>query len=126
MNTLSCCVRFALLLPMCLALLLPAMAEGKKGKGPGDGSGMEHPDMHAALDALRKAKSSTEPLADLNAAHTRLEQGRKNKEGFRARAINLIEKAMAERKAKHNVESEKLIDEAITVIEKAVAVSPNR
>jgi|SRR5689334_21312673 len=122
MNTFSRCVRFALLLPMCLALLLPAMAEGKKGNGPG----MEHPDMHAALDALRKAKSSTEPLADLNAAHTRLEQGRKNKEGFRARAINLVEKAMEERKAKHNVESEKLIDEAITVIEKAVAVSPNR
>lgn len=117
-----------LLLPLVLVLTLPAAgADHKKGKGPrGDGGGAEHPDMHEALDALRKAKTSAEPVADLNAAYHRLKQGRENKEGYRARAMNLVEKAMDAERAKQKVEADKLIDEAITVVEKAVTISPDR
>jgi hypothetical protein len=113
------CRVFLLLL---ITAAMPAMAAGK-GKG---GGGAEHPDMHEALDALRRSKTSTEPMADLNAAYHRLKQGRPNKEGYRARAMNLVEQAMEKRKAKENVESAKLVDQAITVIEKAVAASPDR
>jgi len=129
MNTiLSRLAHFLFLLPLVLALTLPAVgADRKKGKGPhGDGGGAEHPDMHEALDSLRKAKTSAEPVADLNAAYHRLKQGRENKEGYRARAMNLVEKAMDAERAKQKVEADKLIDEAITVVEKAVTVSPDR
>jgi hypothetical protein len=82
--------------------------------------------MHEALDALRKAKTSAEPLADLNAAYHRLKQGRQNKEGYRVRAMNLTERAMELLKSKEKIEAGKLIDEAIKVVEKAVTVSPDR
>jgi hypothetical protein len=82
--------------------------------------------MHDALDSLRKSKTSAEPLADLNAAYHRLKQGGHNKEGFRVRAMNLIEQATEKRKAKENVAADKLVDEAIAVIERAVAASPDR
>src|SRR4051812_13917202 len=96
----------------------PATAAGKGKGGGGAESGREHPDMHEALDSLRKAKTSAEPLADLNAAYQRLKQGRQNKEGYRVRAMNLTEQAIEKRKAKENVEADKLIDEAISVVEK--------
>jgi hypothetical protein len=112
-------VRVLLLLLVTSAV--PVIAEGKA-----KGSGREHPDMHEALDALRRAKSSAEPIKDLNTAYHRLKQGRQNKEGYRVRAMNLVEKAMEEEKAKHKIEADKLIDQAITVIEKAVTISPDR
>jgi hypothetical protein len=116
-----------LLLTLILGFFTPIVHAEKKGKGPrGDGGGAEHPDMHAALDSLRKAKTSAEPVADLNAAYHRLKQGRENKEGYRTRAMNLVEKAMDAERAKQKVEADKLIDEAITVVEKAVTISPDR
>jgi hypothetical protein len=109
-----------------LAVVPPHALAAPRGKSKGpDGGGKEHPAMHEAIDALRKAKSSTDPMANLNAAYHRLKQGRQNKQGYRARAMGLVEKAMEELKAKRKVESDKLIDQAITVIEKAVAVSPD-
>ena len=113
----------ALLLLLTIAVLPVAhtFAQGNK-----KGSGREHPTMHEALDALRKAKTSAEPLADLNAAYHRLKQGRQNKEGYRVRAMNLTERAMESLKAKEKIEASKLIDEAIQLVEKAVAISPDR
>ena len=112
-----------ILLALALSPAMPSLAAGTKGDG---GSGREHTNMHEGLDALRKAKTSAEPLADLNAAYHRLKQGKHNKEGYRVRAMNLIERAMESVKAKEKIAANKLIDEAITVIEKAVAVSPDR
>ena len=103
--------------------VVPGFAQGKKGDG---GSGREHPNMHEALDALRKAKTSAEPLADLNAAYHRLKQGKQNKEGYRVRAMKLTERAMEALRAKEKIEAAKLIDEAIRVVEKAVTISPDR
>ena len=40
--------------------------------------------------------------------------------------MGLVEKAMEELKAKRQVEADKLIDQAIGVVEKAVVASPDR
>ena len=117
------CRALLLLLVVALTPVVPSSAAGKNGDG---GSGREHPNMHEALDALRKAKTSAEPIADLNAAFHRLKQGRQNKEGYRVRAMNLTERAIELLKSKEKIEAGKLIDEAIKVVEKAVTASPDR
>lgn len=124
MNASALCNLWRTLLFAALSFGLAASATAKDRAGAG--GGREHPNMHEALDALRKAKTSAEPVADLNAAYHRLKQGRQNKEGYRVRAMNLVQQAIQKRKAKENVEAGQLIDEAITIVEKAVTASPNR
>jgi hypothetical protein len=127
----SCIPRFArttVLILSLIALSMPAIPaeRGKGGERGKAGHEKEHPAMHEALDALRKAKASADPVADLKDARQRLNAGLHNKEGYRVEAIQIVDKAIAETNAKHRVEAGKLIDEAISKVEKAVAVSPQR
>jgi hypothetical protein len=82
--------------------------------------------MHDALDSLRAAKTSADPVKDLKEAFRRLKAGRENKAGHRAAAMRMVQKAIDELEAKRKIEANKLIDEAISKVEQAVAVSRQR
>lgn len=78
------------------------------------------PRMHDALDALRRAKSFTQPVKDLQAAKLALLHGKHNKAFYRKEAVPLVNQAIAAVQAGDRVTASKLIDQAITKIEKAV------
>ncbi len=107
-------LRFA---SVCLGLLVAMLvcAEGKPLKP-------EQPLMHAALDSLRAARSAVDPLPDLKSAKFRLKAAHKNKGGYRVEALAIVDKAIGEVNAKHRHEANKLIDQAVTKIERGIAV----
>jgi len=76
--------------------------------------------MHEALDALRRAKTSAQPVEDLRSASQALSHGRRNKAGYRIEAIPIIERAIAELSAGDRIAAGKSIDAAINKIEKGV------
>jgi isocitrate/isopropylmalate dehydrogenase len=78
------------------------------------------PRMHEALDALHRAKTSANPIADLQAAALALRHGAHNKAGYRVEAIPIVERAIAELNAGERVAADKSIDAAINKVEKAV------
>ena len=83
--------------------------------------GGAQPRMHEALDALHRAKTSANPIADLQAASLALQHGAHNKAGYRIEAIPIVERAIAELNAGERVAADKSIDAAISKVEKAVA-----
>ena len=78
------------------------------------------PKMHDALDALRRTKSGTQPMKDLQAAKQSLSHGKRNKGFYRVEALSLVNKAIAATQAGDRITASKLVDEAISKIEKAV------
>lgn len=76
--------------------------------------------MHDALDALRRAKTSAQPVKDLQAARLSLEHGKHNKAFYRKEAIPLVNRAIKATQAGDRIAAGKLIDQAISKIEKAV------
>jgi len=82
--------------------------------------GGAQPRMHEALDALHQAKTSANPVADLQAASLALRHGSHNKAGYRAEAIPIVERAIAELNAGERIAADKSIDAAISKVEKAV------
>jgi isocitrate/isopropylmalate dehydrogenase len=77
--------------------------------------------MHEALDALHRAKTSANPVADLQAASLALRHGAHDKAGYRVEAIPIVERAIAERIAGARIAADKSIDAAISKVEKAIA-----
>ena len=97
--------------PLCL--LLVSMIAVTASAGP-------QRRMHEALDALRRAKTSAQPIEDLQAASLALQHGRRNKAGYRAEAIPLVERAIAELANGDRISADKSINAAINKVEKAV------
>ena len=83
--------------------------------------GEAQPRMHDALDALHRAKTSAKPLDDLQSAADSLRHGAHNKKGYRVDALPVVEQAIGALKAGDRLTADKLIDDAINKVEKAVA-----
>jgi hypothetical protein len=81
----------------------------------------EQPNMHAALDALREAKRNTTPVPSLKEAKGRLKGAAKNKSRYRVEAMALVDRALELIKAGDKREAVKLIDQAITKVERGIA-----
>jgi hypothetical protein len=78
-----------------------------------------HPRMNQVLNALRNAKTSASPLIALQAASKALHKGR-HLTGYRAEAITLVDKAIADLNAGDRAAADKSIDAAIVTMEKLV------
>lgn len=84
----------------------------------------EHPHLHAASEAIRKAQGSAQPIAELRTALQRLRAARDNKGGYRAAAARRVAEAIAALEAGKRVEADKALKLALSDIEKAVALHP--
>ncbi len=85
----------------------------------------EHPNMHPASEAIRKAQTSVNPIQDLEHARKSLELAKANKGGNRSDAIELVDTAIAALKAGNKIEANRCMTEAISSIEKGVAMHPH-
>ena len=85
----------------------------------------EHPNMHPASEAIRRAQTSVNPIVDLEKARKSLEIAKANKGGNRGDAIDLVDKAIAALKTGNKIEANKRMTEAITSIEKGIAMHPH-
>ncbi len=83
--------------------------------------GVAQQHLHDAADALNKAKTSAQPIVELQKAERSLGEALHNKQGHRAVTLPFIEKAIAEIKAGNRIAADKSINEALGEIEKAVA-----
>ena len=81
--------------------------------------------MHAASEAIRAAQTSANPIEDLEKARLHLKRAEANKQGYRGEAIQLVDQAIADLKANKRVEANKRMTEAITAIEKGIALHPH-
>jgi Tfp pilus assembly protein PilF len=77
--------------------------------------------LHEAADFLNKAKTSIEPIVELQKAINALDQALHNKKGHRESAKPIIERAIAEIKAGRRIAADKTINEALAEIDRAVA-----
>jgi hypothetical protein len=75
--------------------------------------------MFAAIDALRRAKTSAEPIRDLQVAAENLRLASKNKAGYRGEALQIIDKIIATRPPK--IDFDRMVDDAISKCEKGAA-----
>jgi tetratricopeptide (TPR) repeat protein len=83
--------------------------------------GVAQQHLHEAADALNKAKTSTQPIVELQKAINSLDEALHNKKGHRAAAVPIIERAIAEFKQGNRNAAYKTVDEALAEIDKAVA-----
>lgn len=77
-----------------------------------------------AINALRRAKTSAEPMKDLDIAAQNLRLAGKNKVGYRGEALHIVESALATRPDK--ITLDRMIDDAIAKAEKGASVSHRR
>ena len=80
----------------------------------------KQPQMHDALEALRRARLGKEPAKNLGEASKALAHSTRDKAHYRREALSLVEKAEGAVTAKDFVSANKFIDEAIAKIEKGI------
>ena len=80
--------------------------------------------MHAASQAIHAAQSSAHPLDDLRKARRELNFAKENKGGHRVAALKLVDGAIADLEAGKRIDADRKIKEAITEIEKGIALHP--
>lgn len=83
--------------------------------------GVAQQNLHDAADALNKARTSANPIVELQKAEHSLDEALHNKKGHRSAAVPIIERAIAEIKAGNRIAADKSINEALGEIDKAVA-----
>jgi Tfp pilus assembly protein PilF len=82
--------------------------------------GVAQHNLHEAADSLNKAKTSAQPIVELQKAVNSLDEALHNKKGHRAEAVPIIERAIVQIKAGNRIDADKTIDEALAEIDKAV------
>jgi tetratricopeptide (TPR) repeat protein len=82
------------------------------------------PRMIDAINALRRAKTSADPWKDLSQAAQDLRFAAKNKVGYRAEALSIVDSAIATHPDK--ITLDRMIDDAIAKAEAGASVSHNR
>jgi hypothetical protein len=103
----------------CAAIVACLIAGSAFGKGPT--MGVAQHNLHEAADSLNKAKTSTQPIVELQKAINSLDEALHNKKGHRAEAVPIIERAIAQFKSGNRLDGYKTINEALAEIDKAVA-----
>ena len=78
--------------------------------------GVAQHNLHEAADSLNKAKTSTDPIVELQKAIHSLDEALHNKKGHRAEAVPIIERAIAQIKAGKRLDADKTINEALAEV----------
>ncbi len=108
----ACLTLTAKLLALSLLLLLVSLASSLQAA--------DQPKMRDAIELLESAKYSKTPLAALESAHRKLDNGRPNKKGERLEAMEYVNEAIEFAKQNNHSRMRDKIDNAISHINKGI------